>query len=237
MVMIIFHLKANNMEKCIISINQYADFIKASDAKRLRIIRQQKKPNVFRIAYYQLAKARIRKTLKDNGSLIHINDALTKLSERVPKSKRQLSDKSVSIEALEKFLILKIPKILKNEQIEFLNPKIFKNAIDVYGVSIIVSPEIIFKITIDNKEVLGGIKLHVSKSNSFDSEQQQIIASGICNYLEKNVANEDQIVLPEFCISLDIFGNGFISNSSAKKNLINSYKKECKEIIKIWDAA
>ncbi len=225
------------MEKCIISINQYADFIKATDAKKLRIIRQQKKPNLFRIAYYQLAKARIRKTLKDNGSLVHIKDALKKLSDRVPNSKRQSSDKSVSIEALEKFLILKIPKILRNESIEFLNPKDFKNAIDVYGVSIIISPEIIFKTIIDGKEVLGGIKLHVSKSNSFDSEQQQIIASGICNYLEKNVATENQIVLPEFCISLDIFGNGFISNSNAKKNLISSYKKECKEIIKIWDAA
>lgn len=225
------------MGKCIISINQYADFIKASDAKRLRIIRQQKKPNVFRIAYYQLAKARIRKTLKDNGSLIHIKDALTKLSERVPNSKRQLSDKSVSIEALEKFLILKIPQILKNEKIEFLNPKDYNNSIDVCGLSIIIAPEIIFKTIIDDKEVLGGIKLHISKSNSFDNEQQQIIASGICNYLESNVATTEQIVLPEFCISLDIFGNGFISTSNAKKNLISSYKKECKEIIKIWDAA
>jgi hypothetical protein len=225
------------MNKCIISINQYADFIKASDAKRLRIIRQQKKPNVFKIAYYQLAKARIRKTLTDNGSLIHINDALKNLSARVPKSKRQSSDKAVSIEALEKFLILKIPKILKDEKIEFLSPKNFNSAIDVYGISIIISPEIIFKTIVNGKEVLGGIKLHVSKSNSFDSEQQQIIASGICNYLEINVAKENQIVLPEFCISLDIFGNGFISNSTAKKNLISSYKKECKEILKIWDAA
>lgn len=225
------------MSKCIISINQFADFIKSTDSKKQRLIRQQKLPNKFRIAYYQLAKARIRKTLTDNGSLKHINDALVNLSARVPNSKRQLSDKIVSIEALDKFLKMQIPKVLKDKNIEFLSVKQFKNDIEINGISIIVSPEIIFKTVIEGQEVFGGIKLHVSKSNSFDNEQQQIIASGICNYLEKNVVKGKQIVLPEFCISLDIFGGGFISNSSAKKNLVASYKKECLEIIKIWDAA
>ena len=223
--------------KCIISINQYADFIKSTDAKKQRIIRDQKKPNKFRIAYYQLAKARIRKTLTDNGQLKHINDALANLASRVPNNKRQISDKHVSIEALEKFLRLKIPKVLENENIEFVNSKLYKNDIDVHGVSIIVAPEIIFKLIIDGNEVFGGLKLHVSKSNSFDKEQQQVIASGICHYLENNVALDKQIVLPEFCISLDIFGNGFITNSTAKKDVIESYKKECLEIIRIWDAA
>ena len=225
------------MMKCIISINQYADFIKSSDAKKQRIIRDQKKPNKFRIAYYQLAKARIRKTLTDNGQLKHVKEALSNLSSRVPSNKRQISDRHVSMEALEKFLILKIPKILKDENIEFLNSKLYKSDIDIHGISIIVAPEIIFKVNINGEEVLGGLKLHVSKSNFFDKEQQQVIASGICHYLEKNVAKENQIVLPEFCISLDIFGNGFISNSSATKNLVSSYKKECLEILKFWDAA
>ncbi|MCZ2084033.1 MAG: hypothetical protein LC112_07140 [Flavobacteriales bacterium] len=234
---IITHQKVDVMNKCIISINQYADFIKATDAKKLRIIRQQKKPNLFRVAYYQLAKARIRKTLVDNGSLKHIDDALKDLAERVPKSKRQSSDRSVSIEALEKFLKFQIPKILHDKNTEFLKVKDFKNAIDLNGLSIIISPDIIFKTIIAGKEVLGGIKLHISKSNSFDIEQQQVIASGVCKFLENNVVNGNQIVLPEFCISLDIFGNGFISTSKGIKNLIGSYKKECQQILKIWDAA
>lgn len=225
------------MKKCIISINQYADFIKSTDAKKKRIIKEQKKPNKFKVAYYQLAKARIRKTLTDNGSLKHVEDALSKLSSRVPKNKRQISDKHVSIEALQKFLKLKIPKIMKDDKLEFLNPKLYKNYIEVHGVSIIVSPEIIFKLNIDGQDVLGGLKLHVSKSNAFDNEQQQVIASAVCKYLEKNVAEPGQIVLPEFCISLDIFGNGYITNSTALKNVVESYQKECIEIIKIWDAA
>lgn len=155
--------------------------------------------------------------MTNNGQLEHINDALSNLSSRNPSNKRQISDRHVSIEALEKFLILKIPKVLNDENIEFLSSKIYKNDIDINGISIIVAPEIIFKITIDGTEVLGGLKLHVSKSNSFDKEQQQVIASGICHYLENNVAQDKQIVLPEFCISLDIFGNGFITNSTAKK--------------------
>lgn len=220
-----------------ISINQYADFIKSSDAKKKRIIKDQKKPNKFRIAYYQLAKARIRKTLTDNGSLKHIEDALSNLSSRVPKNKRQASDKKVSIDALEKFIKLKIPKILKNENLEFLKSKLYRNDIVIHGISIVVAPEIIFKINIDGQEVLGGLKIHVSKSNTFDLEQQQLIASAVCKYLETNVAEENQIVLPEFCISLDVFGNGYITNTSAHKDIIESYEKECFEIIKIWNAA
>ncbi|KAA0125975.1 hypothetical protein FY557_19810 [Chryseobacterium sp. SN22] len=238
MEMISIHLKARIMSsKCTISINQYADFIKASEAKRKRIIRDQKKPNLFRVSYYQLAKARIRKTLTDNGSIQHIRDALDKLSERVPVTKKQISDKAVSIEALEKFLRMKIPIVLKSNETTFLNVKDFKSEIDVNGLSIIVAPEIIFKTVVDGKEVLGGVKLHVSKSNVFDVEQQQVIASGICKYLEFNVAVHNQVVLPEFCISLDIFGNGFITNSNAKKNIVGRYKQECLEILKIWDAA
>ena len=225
------------MDKCIISINQYADFIKSSDAKKKRIIKDQKKPNKFRIAYYQLAKARIRKTLIDNGKLKHIDDALQQLTLRVPKNKRQISDKHVSIQALEKFLKLQIPKVLKGDNIEFLNPKNFKSDIEIHGLSIIVAPEIIFKVNINGQDILGGLKLHVSKSNSFDFEQQRIIASAVCNHLERNVAIENQIVLPEFCISLDVFGNGYILSTTANKNVVESYQKECLEIIKIWDAA
>lgn len=72
---------------------------------------------------------------------------------------------------------------------------------------------------------------------TFDKEQQQFIASGFVIIQKKNVAQGKQIVLPEFFISLDIFENGFITNSTAKKDIIICYKKECLEIIKIWDAA
>jgi len=46
-----------------------------------------------------------------------------------------------------------------------LNSKLYKNDIEIHGISIIIAHEIIFKVMIDGKEVLGRLKLHVSTSN------------------------------------------------------------------------
>lgn len=45
------------MNSCRMSINQVADFIRATEKGRMRLIRQQQEPDKFRIPWYQLPKA------------------------------------------------------------------------------------------------------------------------------------------------------------------------------------
>ncbi|MCD8450343.1 hypothetical protein LNI98_11655 [Tenacibaculum dicentrarchi] len=217
-----------------ISINQLADFYKGTDAKKKRIVKQQKTPNTFRIAYYQLAKARIKKTLQLHGELGPVLAGISELKNRKPEKKRQISDKKVSIEALERFVKMKLPKLLTGTNYQIIKP-LKKKSFYLNGVEIIVSPDVIIKIVSEGKTYIGGFKLHVSKSNVFSSEQQSIIASSLYKFLETQIATDEDIVLPELCLSLDIFGDGYVATSSNLDYTINNIEKMCDEIKLFWN--
>ena len=220
-----------------ISINQLAEFQKATEKGKVRIIKQQKTPNKIKVSYYQLAKGRIKKSLANGGASQYIKDALDELSKRKPLESRKKVDRQVSIEALNRFLLLQLPRILKLSGITFLNKSDYKSSTDINGVDIVVAPDLIFTTIVNGREVVGGLKLHVSKSKAFDMQQQQIIASGIYQYLEKEVANGKLSVDPDWCISLDIFGNGFVRIEAAETDLVYRDKNIYTEIKRIWDAA
>jgi hypothetical protein len=101
-------------KKFIISINQLADFSSATNAKKRSIIRQQKEPNKFLVAWYQLPKSRIKKSIENNCDLDPILKGIEELKLRKPEKPRQVLDRQVSIEALSRFINLKLPSMLRN---------------------------------------------------------------------------------------------------------------------------
>lgn len=222
-------------EKVQISINQLADFFVGSEAAKMRIINQQKVPNPFRIAYYQLAKSRIRKALQENGDLNPVIEGIEELKRRKPTKKRQVSDRVVSIEALQRFLAIKLPKLLINTDYEIIKPK--KKSIFINDVEIIVSPDVIIKGEADGHTFYGGFKIHISKSNVFNREQQSIVACSVYKYLIDEVAGKGEIVLPELCISLDVFGNGIVTTTSNLESALESIHLICEEIKQYWNVA
>ncbi len=224
------------MREINISINQLADFSKSSDAKKRNIVKQQKNPNTFKIAYYQLAKARIKKSMSNKGDIEPILNGIEELKNRTLTKKRQINDRVVSLDAMQRFISLKIPDLLKN-----LEYKVIKNisskSIVINGVEVIVSPDIIIQAEIDGKQYLGGIKIHIAKENKFDREQQSYVAITILRYLEKVVAKNDEVIMPELCLSIDIFGEGIISAPKNIDSKIKDLEIICDEIKKMWFAA
>jgi len=225
------------MGRYVISINQLAAFQKASEKGRANIIKQQKTPNPIKVSYYQLTKKRIKKSLEDAGAVRHIKDALAELAKRRPEKKNRQADRQVSMEALNRFLELKLPVMLKLPDIQFLKKADYKNSTTINGVDIIIAPDLIFTTMAGGRQIVGGLKLHVAKGSAFDMQQQQTIASGIYQYLKKEVAKDNQVVDPEWCISLDIFGNGFVRIEAAEADLVYRDKNIYAEIKRIWDAA
>lgn len=219
-----------------ISINQLADFLTGTEAKRKRIIEQQKNPDQLRMAWYQLAKSRVRKVFQNNGDLQAVIDGISILKARKPEKKRQQNDKEVSIEALQRFVKMQIPSYLKNIKYEVVKPPKIKS-IFVLGVEIIVSPDVIIKFDLDGKTYLGAIKIHISKSNAFDKQQQKVIAAALYKYLKTNVAKQNEVVLNDFCISLDIFGGGYAALPTNKQISLETLNDSCKEVLMFWNAA
>ncbi len=219
-----------------ISVNQLADFYKGTDAKKSRIIRQQKNPNPIRISYYQLAKARIKKSLQLKGEIEPILNGIKELNNRKLSNKRQVNDRTVSIEAMERYIKMSLPKIFINSEYEVI--KVPKNkTVIVNGVSVIVSPDIIVKIISDGEVFMGGVKMHISKSNIFSSEQQNIVATSIYKYLNDEIAINGEVVMPELCFSLDVFGKGYSATSPNIDYSLQNIESICDEIVSIWNAA
>lgn len=221
---------------CRISINQLADFYKGSDAKKRRIIFQQKEPNPFLIQWYQLAKSRIRKSLKLKGDLEPVLSGLEELKNRKPIKKRQISDRDVSIEALQRFIEMRLPSIFLDTEYEVIKPLKNKSFM-LNGVDIIVSPDVIIRGEVNGRTFFGGIKLHISKSNKFDVKQQTIVVGSIFKYLEEEcVNNENEYVIPELCLSIDLFGDGIVSADDDVYKVVKNIYNVCNEVKRYWAA-
>lgn len=219
-----------------ISINQLADFSIGTDGKRKGIIRQQKNPNPFKVSWYQLSKARIRKSIAHNGDLEPILSGIEELKLRKTTSKRQNDDRVVSLEAMQKFIQMGIPKILQHMDYEIVK-KSKEKSIFINGVEIIVAPDLIVKAELDGKMHYGAIKIHVAKHNMFDRNQQSLVATAIYKYLESLYTEEGTVILPEMCLSIDIFGGNIVSAPNTMDDKINDLEVICDEVKRMWFAA
>lgn len=219
----------------IISLNPFAEFTKGTEASKKRIIRQQKDPNKFLVAWYQLPKARIRKSIENHCDLEPVFKGMEELKIRKPEKPRQVIDRTVSLEALNRYVTINLPDLLKILPYEIIN-KVESKSIFVNGVEIIVSPDVIFKISLNGKTYLGAVKVHISKNNIFDNQQSRYIASLIYKYLNDVIAKEEE-VMPELCLAIDVFGGKAISAPRRFKETMNDIEVICEEVKSLWTAA
>lgn len=226
--------KMKNLIK--ISINPFADYSKASEARKKSIIRQQKSPDKFLVAWYQLPKARIRKSISLNGDLEPIEKGIQELMGRKPLKKRQILDRLVSLEALKRYTTINLPKVLKGSSLEVIKV-VDTKSVFINGVEIVISPDVIFRTQINGRSHVGAVKIHISKNNIFDSKQSKYISSLLYKYLVESVAQEDDIVSKELCLSLDIFGVRVISTPNNTKKVFEEIEHLCDELKSIWSAA
>lgn len=219
-----------------ISVNQLADFSVGTDAKKKRIIKQQKSPMTIIVARYQLAKARIKKTFQEKGDLTPVLLAIEELKDRRPDTIWKRNDKNVSIEALGRFIEIKLPEFLNELPYEVVKRPSIKSVI-INGVEVIVSPDIIVRIKADGKVYLGAMKLHISKGNIFDAKQSRKISTILFKYLRDVVAKDGEEVRADLCMSLDVFSGRLIT---APKNLaptLGEIEVICDEVRLLWNVA
>ena len=216
-----------------ISINQLATFSRGTDAKKKTIVKQQKNPPKVLVARYGLAKARIRKAIANYGNIQPILDGIKELKSRTLVKPLEIADRSVSIEAMERFIKMKLPSFLNENVYEVLKkPKI--NSFKVADVEIIVSADLIIKVYIDGQPFLGGVKLHIAKGDIFEREQAKYVSTCLYLYLDQMFENSDIIVLPELCLSVDVFADSFFSAPKNLEKTLEDIETMCLEIKRIW---
>ena len=215
------------------SINQIADFSEASEAKKRQLIKQQQNPNKFLIPWYQLAKARMRKSLANKGDLRPVYDAIETLINRVPENNRQEIDKRVSQEALDRFIKMNISKLLGKYEYQSFKPE--QKSVIISGVEIIIAPDVVIRAEIEGQTYLGGVKLHLAKGNQFNLHKSRIVSFLVYKYL-LTIASDGEKVLPELCFSIDIFAGRIMPSDKEDSDLLNQELRElCEEIKYLWN--
>lgn len=224
------------MKEYKISINPLMDFSTGTDAKKRRIIRDQKNPSPFRVGWYQTPRACIKKSIISRGEFDPILKGMKRLNDKVVTKKQQLTNKHVSMEAMHRYLNVSLPKVFKNHDFELIKERENKSTI-VDGVEILVSPDLIFKIKLKGEVHIGAVKLHISKSNIFDITKSSNVATLIHKYLNELSKKHEAKVLPELCFSYDVFAGRFVTAGKDNKESLEKIKKMCEEVKLLWNVA
>lgn len=221
------------MERKCISLNPLAEYLAATESRKRRIISEQQNPDPVKIPRYQLAKARIKKSILNNLNQKTIDVAITELTTRNPDKKWKINDRELSIIALKNFKGMKFPSLISDYKLEEISVK--QKSLFLYGLEILIAPNLIFRITKDGKKYIGALKIHVSKSKPFVISQSSTVAALINLYLNEAVAKEDEIVLPELCLCIDLFNKTTVNSQSKIKYDMSNLKAVCREISVIWE--
>lgn len=216
-----------------ISLNQLAEFSGASDALKRRIIKQQISPNTFKVPRYQRTKAGITRSIARKGDLEPIYDAIKILQEKKATTNWQINDKKVSIEALDRFIKIKLPALLKKLDFEVIRMK--NKTLKFRNVDIIVAPEIIIKGTLNGRNIIGGVKIHISKTKPFDLAKSKYVAAIVYKYLKDEVAKKEDTVHPELCFCLDVFNEKLVPAPSDSEDILKQIKDVCDEFKSLWN--
>ena len=213
-----------------------AVFSEATLSKKKQILKQQVVPNKILIPWYQKAKAAIKiyfKNVRDHTPIYKAIDAIEK--EAMPLKDWSKTNQQVSREALKKMMLIRLPRLLNNIEYEVVT--VSARSIVIRGVEIKTAPEIIIMARINGDIVYGAVKIHISKSDPFNSQQAELVATVIYQFLKTKVAQPGEIVLPELCLCLDVFAGRIVgADKSHFPSIMDQVRSICREIIKLWAA-
>jgi hypothetical protein len=238
MAMIHFHLKDKIVAEKIVKIpfKPLTDFVGATDAKKRRIIKDQLKVDPFKIIWYKKVKSVLPKFFLEGLNKAVIIQAINDLQKSQPTSDQKQNDRLNSIIALRQFLELQFPSKFSNIKCSFFR-KNYPVEYIINNVIVRVSPDVIVRWTENGQKYIGGIKFHITKGQELLESQGNLKASLLCDFIEKQVATDDEIVNHEYCLCADVIHGRIFSAPLNTEGDMQKLREACLEITKLWNIA
>jgi len=211
-----------------ISINQLSEYISASDARKRTIVKQQLNPSSLVVPWYKSARTAMKKCIENGFSKSFIISGIEKLQKSKQESDFQKNNVRASIEALNIFLKIHFPDHIEKMKCTFL--KADNKILHIEGVDIKVAPDVIIRTKVNGKSVVGGIKFRLSKGHGFEMLNCLCAATAMKLFLQKHVANSDEVVDPAFCLSVDVFSERVVPAPKDTLQYEQILAEACKEI-------
>ncbi|WP_299180717.1 hypothetical protein [uncultured Aquimarina sp.] len=217
-----------------ISINKLAEYLDSEALRRRRIIQEQKEPLPFIVTRYKEAKNAIINFIISNYNENIIDNTIEILNEKKCVSDFEISDRNTSIEALESFLEIKFPDTLLDFKIS--KPK-KKYSLKIKDLNVNINPDLLIRGKYRGKNIVGGIKIHISKTHPLNSENRKNVATMIHKVIEDKELNDEkkEISNLNFCISIDVFNSEYDVAPKSYKKRRKNIEFACDEIGFVWD--
>lgn len=220
------------MSKPKISLNKLGEYLNATPQRRRRIVYDAKHPSNFIVTRYTDVRDAIKQYFISNYESSIIEDSIESHNAKVCTTDFQENDKITSIEALELILDAELPD-LSDYVITPYNGA--NQKVVISGVDVSVNPDLVIRGSHKGKDVVGVIKLHISKNNQLGKEGLQYVTTVLKSFTETNISNKTEVVKSDLCISIDTFGQVYeIAPASFKKRMAD-ITSACEEIALWWD--
>jgi len=224
---------ANQRDNPRISLNQLALYLSASAVRRRSILRDQKNPKTFRVAWYEQAQSAISSFIlggcKDEDLILQEIDGLQGAEAT---SDYEGSRNRTNAQALECF-IDSYDK-LDLDGLEIMAGSHDSQKIDVGGVNLSVRPELLLKSISHSPLYIGAIKLYLSKDHRLDDESGRYISTVLAHFVSECIATANDTVEKRRCLVFDIFGGEVYQAPKATKRRFNEIESACEEIALLW---
>ncbi len=217
-----------------ISINKLAEYLDSEALRRRRIIEEQKEPLEFIVTRYKEAKKAMIDFIKSGYDENIIDKAIEKLKEKKCVSDFEKNDRKTSIQALESFLEIRFPDIILDFKI--IKPT-KKYNLKIKDLQVNINPDLLIKGKYRGKNMVGGIKIHVSKTHPLTEENRKNVATMIHRIIEEKEINKADMETANlnFCISIDVFNSELDTAPKSYKRRRKNIEFACDEISLIWD--
>ena len=216
-----------------ISVNKLGEYLVSRAGRQNRILRDQKFPQDFVVAYYREAQEAISLFMAGNMEDIGVLERKISSLDQKPASNIYETRKlSSNIEAIESFM-----NLLDDIDFQGAKPRLGKqNApkLLIRNVDVSVRPEVILCGTGKSKaNLVGGVKLHFPRTFSLTKDAAGYVSAATQMYCEYCLADEGTSY-GQFCTVIDV-GAGIVwPGVRAVKQRRRDIEDGCAQIAALW---
>ncbi len=217
-----------------VSINPLVVFVEATERRKLSIVKEQKKPSLFKVAPYATARAAMKRYIKDGFDSECLYKAIANLQSRQTISQWARNNANNSIEALRHFIEINFPQ--RVSKIHCVFSQATKKECMLEGVIIKVAPDLILRWEDNGIRYVGAIKFRIAKTKlSFSAGRHA--ASLISYYLRQTIAESNEIVDTTHCLFVDVMDDVIYPSPMDITHSLNVISDACCEYLTIWNVA
>lgn len=219
------------------TLNQFITFVGAkTDKAKIKVVRGQKEPSEPGKTYfwYRSAFAAIAKSLLQNSS-VPWYEKLSELSDKKPDPNKRNDKFNIqgSIDALKAFGQMSLPEPFNH--LTKIKVDVDSKVLIHNGISLKITPDVIFRATYQGKTVIGAVKLLIRKKPKLSEEQRKGAAYLLREYLIENVKGENEEVLGDLCLYIDVFAQRATKAPDKYSAPINVLGSAGDEYADIWN--